>query len=81
VSSAKEEFFKTSGPLLTTGQLAKILSRCEKGLRISLRSDTEFSRQINAARKRFDRRDRLLWRELHSRGRSCKLMPSCWHFL
>ena len=54
--SAKEEFFKTSGPLLTTGQLAKILSRSEEGLRISLRSDTEFSRQVNAARKRLGRR-------------------------
>jgi hypothetical protein len=39
-----------------TGQLAKILSRSEEGLRISLRSDTEFSRQVNAARKRFGRR-------------------------
>jgi hypothetical protein len=55
VSSAKEEFFKPSGPLLTTGQLAKILSRSEEGLRISFRSDTELSRQVNAARKRFGR--------------------------
>jgi hypothetical protein len=55
-ASAKEEFFKSSGPLLTTGLLAKILSRSEEGLRISLRSDTEFSRQVNAARKRFGRR-------------------------
>jgi integrase len=32
------------------------VSRSEEGLRISLRSDTEFSRQVNAARKRLGRR-------------------------
>lgn len=41
---------------LTSGQLAKILSRSEEGLHISLRSDTEFWRQVNAARKRLERR-------------------------
>lgn len=44
------------GPLLTVVQLAKILDRSSEGLRISLRSESDFARQVNAARVRLGRR-------------------------
>jgi hypothetical protein len=44
------------GPLLTLAQLAKILDRSAEGLRISLRSENEFSSQVNGARIRLGRR-------------------------
>jgi len=57
VSTVRDEFIKTHGPLLTIAQLAKILSRSEEGLRISLRTKTsEFSRQLYAAKKQYGRR-------------------------
>ncbi len=40
----------TYGPLLSIGQLAKLLNRSAEGLRIGLRSNSDWSRRINAAR-------------------------------
>ena len=56
MSTVREEFFKTHGPLITTAQLAKILSRTEEGLRVGMYSKTEFSRQLREAKKHFGRR-------------------------
>jgi hypothetical protein len=41
---------------MTLAQLAKILDRSVEGLRISLRSETEFAQKINATRVRLGRR-------------------------
>jgi hypothetical protein len=54
--STAEMFFAQYGPLLTLSQLAKILNRSAEGLRISLRSDSVFARQVNATRVRLGRR-------------------------
>lgn len=56
MSTVREDFFKTHGPLLTTAQLAKILSRTEEGLRVSLHNHTEFSGQLRACRRHYGRR-------------------------
>jgi hypothetical protein len=47
---------KEYGPLLSIGQLAKVLDRSPEGLRISLRTDSAWSRLINAARLKLGRR-------------------------
>lgn len=44
------------GPLLSVPQLAKILNRSAEGLRISLRSESDWSRRINASRLKLGRR-------------------------
>ncbi len=44
------------GPLLSITQLAKVLDRSSEGLRISLRSDSEWTRSINAAKLKLGRR-------------------------
>lgn len=44
------------GPLLSIVQLAKVLDRSAEGLRISLRSETDWTRHINAARLKLGRR-------------------------
>lgn len=44
------------GPLLSIKQLANVLDRSAEGLRISLRSDTEWTREINAAKLKLGRR-------------------------
>ncbi len=44
------------GPLLTTSQLAKVLNRSPEGLRISLRSSSEWVSLVNASRLRLGRR-------------------------
>jgi hypothetical protein len=54
--STTEMFFSSTGPLMTLAQLAKILDRSVEGLRISLRSETEFAQKINATRVRLGRR-------------------------
>lgn len=41
---------------MTLAQLAATLARSIEGLRFGLRSDSDFSRQVNAARVRFGRR-------------------------
>lgn len=47
---------KEYGPLLSVAQLAKVLDRSTEGLRISLRTDSDWSRAINAARLKLGRR-------------------------
>ena len=44
------------GPMLTITQLAKVLDRSAKGLTISLRSDSDWTRSINAAKLKLGRR-------------------------
>ena len=44
------------GPLLSMAQLAKVLDRSAEGLRVSLRNDTEWARQCNAAKMKLGRR-------------------------
>jgi len=44
------------GPLMTLAQLASILGRSIEGLRFGLRTDSDFSRKVNAARVHFGRR-------------------------
>ena len=44
------------GPLLSIAQLAKVLDRSAEGLRVSLRNDTEWARQLNAAKMKLGRR-------------------------
>ena len=51
-----EQLFTQYGPLLTLQQLATILNRSYDGLRLSLRSQSEFSEKINATRIRLGRR-------------------------
>jgi hypothetical protein len=54
--STAEILITQYGPLLTLAQLAKILDRSTEGLRISLRSESEFSCRVNGARIRLGRR-------------------------
>jgi hypothetical protein len=44
------------GPLMSVAHLAKVLDRSEEGLRISLRSDSSWSKAINAAKLKLGRR-------------------------
>lgn len=44
------------GPLLSINQLANVLDRSAQGLRLSLRTDSEWTRAINAARLKLGRR-------------------------
>jgi hypothetical protein len=44
------------GPLLSVAMLAKVLDRSAEGLRISLRTDSEWSKPINAAKLKIGRR-------------------------
>ena len=44
------------GPLLSMAQLAKVLDRSAEGLPVSLRNDTEWARQFNAAKMKLGRR-------------------------
>ena len=52
----EEVLTKQYGPLLSISQLAKVLDRSTEGLRISLRSDTTWSKPINAAKLKLGRR-------------------------
>jgi len=52
----EESLTKQYGPLLSLAQLAKVLDRSAEGLRTSLRSDSEVSKNINAARLKIGRR-------------------------
>lgn len=52
-----EEFLlEHYGALVTVKQLAAVLSRSAEGLRLSLRRESEWTRQINAARIRVGKR-------------------------
>ena len=52
----EEVLVKEYGPLLSLAELAMILDRSPDGLRISLKSSSEWVRRINAARLRLGRR-------------------------
>jgi hypothetical protein len=52
----EESLTKQYGPLLSLAQLAKVLDRSAEGLRTSLRSGSEWSKHINAARLTVGRR-------------------------
>lgn len=52
----EETLLGSYGPLLSFNQLAKVLDRSPEGLRISLRSSNDWSKQINSARKKIGRR-------------------------
>jgi len=44
------------GPLMSLAALAKTLDRAPQGLRVSLNSNSEISKSINAAKKKMGRR-------------------------
>jgi len=52
----EEQLTKAYGPLLSIVQLARVLHRSADGLRISLRSDSEWSRNVNATKLKLGRR-------------------------
>lgn len=52
----EEALTKEYGPLMSVAQLAKVLSRSAEGLRISLRTESDWSKPINAARLKLGRR-------------------------
>ncbi|MBC3884930.1 DNA-binding protein [Undibacterium griseum] len=52
----EEALTKQYGPLLSVAQLAKVLDRSAEGLRISLRTDSDWSKSINAAKLKLGRR-------------------------
>lgn len=52
----EEALTKEYGPLLSVAQLAKVLDRSAEGLRISLRTESDWSKPINAAKLKLGRR-------------------------
>lgn len=52
----EEALTKEYGPLLSVAQLAKVLDRSAEGLRISLRTESAWSKPINAAKLKLGRR-------------------------
>lgn len=52
----EETLLKSYGPLLSINQLASVLDRSPEGLRISLRTASEWSAKINASRLKIGRR-------------------------
>lgn len=52
----EESLIKEHGPLLSIEQLAKVLDRSPDGLRISLRSESEWSQRVNSTRLKLGRR-------------------------
>lgn len=52
----EEALTKQYGPLLSISQLANVLDRSAEGLRLSLRTDSEWTRPINAAKLKLGRR-------------------------
>lgn len=54
--STAELLYNQYGPLITLAQLAKILNRLAEGLRITLRSKSSFSDNVNSTRLRLGRR-------------------------
>lgn len=56
MKTIEEQLTERYGPLLSTSQLADVLHRSAEGLRISLRSDSEWTRRINAAKLKLGRR-------------------------
>ncbi|MGF1440152.1 DNA-binding protein [Pseudomonas aeruginosa] len=56
LDSLEQHLLETFGPLLTLEQLAQLLHRSPGGLKFSLRSQSEFARQINATKVKLGRR-------------------------
>lgn len=54
--STEDFLLKNHGPLMTTKQLSDCLGRSAEGLRVSLRRECDWTRQVNAARVKFGRR-------------------------
>lgn len=52
----EEALTQQYGPLLSYESLAKILNRSKEGLRIALRTDSDWTKPINAARLKLGRR-------------------------
>lgn len=52
----EETLIKQYGPLLSVAQLAKVLDRSAEGLRISLRTESDWSKAINSAKLKLGRR-------------------------
>ncbi len=52
----EEALTRQYGPLLSVAQLARVLDRSAEGLRISLRTESEWSKPINSARLKLGRR-------------------------
>lgn len=56
MTTIEETLLKSYGPLLSINQLASVLDRSPEGLRISLRTASEWSANINASRLKVGRR-------------------------
>lgn len=54
--SIEEILTAKHGPLLSTGELARLLGRTEQGLRFTVRGDSELSRKLREARVQIGRR-------------------------
>lgn len=52
----EETLTKQYGPLMSIAQLAACLDRSAEGLRISLRTESEWSKSINATKLKLGRR-------------------------
>ncbi|MGG5149173.1 DNA-binding protein [Alcaligenes aquatilis] len=54
--TTEEQLIERYGPLLSLIDLSELLKRSPDGLRISLRSQSEFAEQWNVARRKVGRR-------------------------
>lgn len=54
--TTEEHLLESCGPLMTMGQLAKLLDRSPEGLRIGLRQNSSWATKVNAARLKIGRR-------------------------
>lgn len=54
--STEEQLLKRYGPLLSLTDLSDLLKRSPDGLRISLRSQSEFANKWNTAKRKVGRR-------------------------
>ena len=54
--TAEEQLLKRYGPLLSLTDLSDLLKRSPDGLRISLRSQSEFANKWNSAKRKVGRR-------------------------
>lgn len=54
--TTEEQLLKRYGPLLSLTDLSDLLKRSPDGLRISLRSESEFANKWNSAKRKVGRR-------------------------
>jgi hypothetical protein len=54
--STEEQLLERYGPLLSLVELSTLLKRSPDGLRIALRSQTEFAKKWNVAKRKVGRR-------------------------